>query len=229
MSEVKSSVLYSTVEVTNDGSESHRAALLLHALHQDDREWLLMQLPQEQRGSLLALLKELAQLGIPRDPDLLRELPPAAPRQSHPVEVASESESISLLSLVDGQLMANFLREEPAQLIGQLLLLHPWPWYGTVLEGLDVFKRRQVENHLSSLRCNDVQSDLPDRIISRLPRQRLLAALSKRLDLLHPRWRDAHVELASVHTGKETPVRRRSWFSYLTGKGVFSSSAWNRP
>lgn len=56
---------------TSSAAEMRRAALTLHALHGDDRAWVLGQLRGPQRNELEALLAELTELGIPRDTELV--------------------------------------------------------------------------------------------------------------------------------------------------------------
>ena len=86
-----------------------RAALTLHALAASDREWLLEQLPAEDRSTLRGLLAELRELGIPADAEVIRSaLAEAAPKgampnaQAHVQVLAREPEAFRglLLSLL---------------------------------------------------------------------------------------------------------------------------------
>ena len=52
---------------------SRQCALALHSLGQEDREWLLGQLPAPRIEQLRPMLAELSMLGIPADPALVRE------------------------------------------------------------------------------------------------------------------------------------------------------------
>lgn len=82
--------------------KKRRAALTLHALHVDDRTWVLAQLGSPQRVELEALLAELTELGIPRDPELVntalatshRELPA---KQVPKVSLQAESKALAKL------------------------------------------------------------------------------------------------------------------------------------
>ncbi len=60
-------------------SNARRAALTVHALPPAEREWLLAQLGDGHRTRLQALLAELASLGIPQDPQVVRQALAAVP------------------------------------------------------------------------------------------------------------------------------------------------------
>lgn len=55
-------------------ASSRKAALLLHALQEPDRAWVLNGLPAAQQDALRSLLAELRALGIPADRDALNPL-----------------------------------------------------------------------------------------------------------------------------------------------------------
>jgi hypothetical protein len=86
--------------------ERRRAALTLHALHADDRNWVLAQLGP-QRVELDALLAELTELGIPRDPELVNTALAASQRES----MAQRSPKVSLKA--DSKALAKLLSAEP--------------------------------------------------------------------------------------------------------------------
>src|SRR5438105_1901857 len=50
-----------------------KAALLLHAMNEVDRRWMLARVEEPQRTRVVALLEELVALAFPADPELLRE------------------------------------------------------------------------------------------------------------------------------------------------------------
>ena len=82
--------------------ERRRAALTLHALHADDRDWVLSQLSGPQRGELEALLAELSELGIPRDPELVNTALAASkaerlPKQAPKVSLQADSKALAKL------------------------------------------------------------------------------------------------------------------------------------
>lgn len=66
-----------------------RVALALHALAAEDRNWLLQQLPAADRQGLDALLRELQELGLPPEPELIDELLAQATATRKPVEGAA--------------------------------------------------------------------------------------------------------------------------------------------
>lgn len=126
-----------------------RAALTLHALSIQDREWLLEQLPAADRSSLRGLLAELRELGIPAEPEVIRSaLSDTAPTAGSPSAaalakvLARETESLrgSLLSLLTAAQRESVLtqwaheleaRPEPVAQPAwpprlQVALLHSW-------------------------------------------------------------------------------------------------------
>lgn len=100
------------------------AALTLHAMHPDDRQWALHALDGQQRDSLMPLLDELRELGIPQDPTLLSSL--SEPDTVRPVPPAGQ-DGIDLDAMPPDVVIA-VLRSEPARYVELLLDLHPWAW-----------------------------------------------------------------------------------------------------
>lgn len=92
-----------------------QAALLLHALGEEDRAWMLAALPQQQRDTLQLLLAELRELGIPRDAGLLAPL-------------SAEETSSPLHDLDDAALahVSQLLQQEPQRFTSVLLAAQPW-------------------------------------------------------------------------------------------------------
>jgi len=119
-----------------------RAALMLHALAPDDRDWLLAQLPPGRREPLADLLDELAQLGIPASAALAGDPgePPAAPAPAPEDRLAG----------VDARALAEVLEREPADLTARVLGLRDWPWQGALLARLSPGRRRQVQAALAA-------------------------------------------------------------------------------
>lgn len=100
-------------------SPLRRAALSLHALHDADKDWILASLPSAAGDRLRLLLRELQDLGIPR-----QAVPVATWADPQPGAVAF------LWTLRDDEVMrlANLLRVEPPAIGATLLRAHPWPW-----------------------------------------------------------------------------------------------------
>lgn len=106
-----------------------RAALALHGLGPQDRNWILDALPGPDKAALQACLKELKELGFAPDALSLAELahdaPAALPRV--PPNAAAR------LRAADGAALFALLEHEPNGLIGQLLAIEAWPWAEQVL------------------------------------------------------------------------------------------------
>lgn len=127
-----------------------RAALALHATESHDRDWLLAQLPEADRGALDQMLTDLAALGLPRDRALVEELlrsdslPPV-------VDVAGPSEAEqALLRLREAAPadLASVLEREPAELAAHAITLLPISGRAVILACLSAPKRRQVQDLL---------------------------------------------------------------------------------
>lgn len=131
----------------NLAASDRRAALMVHALGGADREWLLQQLPRDQRDRLQALLADLQALGIPADAALLQQAI-AAPA---PEPARATAPQPPALEDADPAALARALQNEPARLVAQLLHARAWPWRAALLEQLPALKRRRVEEALAAL------------------------------------------------------------------------------
>jgi hypothetical protein len=130
------------------GASVRRAALLLHALPEADRGWLLGQLPGPDRAGLGALLEELSDLGIAADRALLDEvLGGRSPYRATAPEAGAPPAPgpVGDLRRVAPHRMAALLRNEPPGLVGAALALHDWPWRAQVLTALGPVRARQAE------------------------------------------------------------------------------------
>jgi hypothetical protein len=148
----------------NATSGLRQAALLLHAMRQEDRHWLLEQLDAAARESLTALLDELHHLGIPPERELLVQatqqagvLPADAMPMRAPAASALPSDGdrelddlVRSMRAASPEAIAAVLRNEPPGLIVALLRIGIWPWTDDVLQRLGGLKRRQVEDLLPS-------------------------------------------------------------------------------
>ena len=146
-----------------------KAALLLHAMHPQDRDWTLGQLGRGEQKLLTGFLDELRALGMPADRDLiigatrLFTMDAAAPDQT--TKAANESKDVSttsLAALIDRmhqaspRVVAEALRYEPVSLSASLLTIAAWRWRDALLSQLGEVRRRQVENLLADrTRCPD--------------------------------------------------------------------------
>lgn len=173
-----------------------KAALLLHTLGTNDREWLVAQLADRDRTMLRPLLSELRALGIPVDRRLVDDAvavarktpePPASGKGSAPSDAvrraaAAAGVDAALVALVEGAdpvRLAGLLRSEPPGLVARLLAIHAWPWSREVLAELGAVRTREIEESASRLHIGDGTESAP----STAPAlsSRLLAFLVERL------------------------------------------------
>lgn len=116
--------------VATEPSPEHRAALALHALTDMDRAWVLDALSSEQRNRLCPLLRELEELGIPRDDRLLETVAAGEPDAPRPRDALED------LTGAEVRRLAQVLAGEPPRLIRALLASRPWPWRAQLLSCL---------------------------------------------------------------------------------------------
>lgn len=146
-----------------------KAALLLHTLGPDDREWLVSQLAERDRTTLRPLLAELRALGIPVDRRLVDDAVAEARKASEPLasgKGSPPSDAVrraalaagvdpALLARVEGAdpgRLAGLLRAEPPGLVARLLAIHAWPWAREVLDDLGAARAREIDESASRLR-----------------------------------------------------------------------------
>ncbi|MGJ7574303.1 hypothetical protein ACSFBX_27485 [Variovorax sp. RB2P76] len=156
--------------------DSHKAALLLHALGEGDRAWLLGQLPLPQQQQLQTLLDELEMLHIPVDREFVRQVMAAS------AAGASQSKSVTddALENADPRALAQVLNAEPVELVASLIAMRTWPWKERVLAELKDAKRSMV---LARLRQTSASAESrPARPIDR----QLMDLLAERLALTPP-------------------------------------------
>ena len=123
-------------------SPAHRAALALHALPGDDRDWVLEALPADQQSMLQPLLRELEELGIPREAGLFDGV--AGSRREQAIT------AVDALRALDGagvRRLAGLLAAEPPRVAVALLAGGPWPWREQLLAGLPAAGRRHRPGH----------------------------------------------------------------------------------
>lgn len=140
-----------------------QAALLLHAMQHDDRQWVLGKLPSKERSAIAPMLAELTSLGIPRDRDILQQAIAQSNAATAPIQDASAQQSaqaqlenssdamlrtLDCIKVSDGSLpwsrLVALLKDEPAGLIAQLLRIHDWSWREQALRALSPRKRARV-------------------------------------------------------------------------------------
>ena len=117
--------------------EPRHAALLLHTLGLDDRQWLLDRLPADERARLVALVAELESIGIPPAPDLLDDLSPARVRPAG-------GRALPGLANATPEDVDAVLSSEPVDLVARVFALGAWPWIDDVLARIPAPRRQQV-------------------------------------------------------------------------------------
>lgn len=199
---------------TDVASSARRAALLLHALPQPDRAWIVGQLGEQERAVVEILLRELRGLGIPADRALVDEViapgrassPSASPAAAHvagsPARPDPSSDRLAALAHADPARLAAILRDEPAGLIARLCSIREWPWRHAMLQQLGE-KRRRVAELLA--RASAPQSP----VLSPRVRTAASASLDERLvATLLGRLADLRSERSDE--GLDAPGRQRS-------------------
>jgi hypothetical protein len=174
------------------GAHARKAALFLHTLPRNDRDWMLDHLAPQDRSELEALLAELATLGIPPDRGLLDEIiapmgevrpfPAPAPSASTAERrdaPAAARPALEELSGADPKALAALLRDEPAGLVVALLDVREWPWAGALLEALGTARRRDVEAELARSRARAGPNGADSRAALR---EHVVAVISRHLE-----------------------------------------------
>jgi hypothetical protein len=117
-----------------------RTALVLHALDDADREWLLSRLPVAQTEPLRELLRELVDLGLPRDASLVDEA--LAVSQA---SVRTRDDGSGLEGL-DGATVHALMVQEPDRLIQAVVLAREWPWRADMLARLGPVRAKRLQD-----------------------------------------------------------------------------------
>ncbi len=222
-------------------SPARSAALLLHALSEADRHWLLQRLRPEESAVLRPMLTELRQMGMPAD----RSMVSAALRGVSFLDASdSRPGADSTRSATSGTLpgntdadrivwlkqsapaaLAEVLRAEPPKVIAHVLLLADWPWRAQLLTCMGAPLRGRVEAAVAELRCDAARVRAASALQASLLKQvcaRLDAFMSsKELALLQ---NDERVSgSAERHRRLEGGAARRSvpWSAWLAKLGAW--------
>jgi hypothetical protein len=128
-------------------NEIRRAALSLHGLDDEDRAWVLSRLAEDQRTELEALVRELDELGFPRQAGAMHgqsvATPPASPEPA-PARAMLEDR---FDEASPERVLAGLADASPA-VIAWLLRRRQWRWARKVRRRLGRERRRAVEARL---------------------------------------------------------------------------------
>jgi hypothetical protein len=140
---------------------ARRTALLLHALGDQDRSWLLARLPADARRPLAGMLDELRAVGIPATREVVEEAlalgrSGAPGRAGDPASVGSgppapTETAIAWLEAADARALAAVLAPEPPMLVARLLAARPWTWRDELFAFLGSLRSAQVRSALDGL------------------------------------------------------------------------------
>lgn len=125
-------------------SDARRAALVLHSLSLDDRRRLLAQLPLREQEVLRPLLDELSAIGMPAEPDLVRQAV-ATPSAAQ----ATDPDTGNGIDDIDPHVVVRALAAEPPLLVAEVLSLRAWRWAAPLLAALPEPRRRDVHAALA--------------------------------------------------------------------------------
>jgi hypothetical protein len=105
-----------------------QAALCLHGLGLDDRQWLLSNLPERHRAPLHALLDELESLGIPADAD-----PRYADKLPHRNGGDALDAAILEIEAASPEHVGHLLDGESDAVVSAMLAARDWSWKSGVI------------------------------------------------------------------------------------------------
>ena len=156
--------------------EARLIALKLHALHEEDREWIVSQLDMTTRSRLSPLLKELSELGFQLDKSLVSAALQAGVAENGSVAKSDdylEAESIAAINTASLSHLALVFEQEPKVLFRSLAAIRSWRWAGQ-------FESKEFQYNLTG------QASQADGIgVSKLKnaaRRALIVAVAKQLD-----------------------------------------------
>lgn len=173
-------------------SGHRRAAVALHGLHEEDRRWVLAQLPEEDCSTLSAYLDELKALGFDQKSSV------SIGGGSTLGNVGAPAQPIERLQAATAEQMFHVLNSEPSSLIAGLLSIRDWTWGHSFLQMLPPARREYIRNAM-----NGMPSQAPGRTqylieacADRMPsgqnidqlRAMTLSGSSKPFSLLKKKW-----------------------------------------
>ena len=128
-----------------------RAALALHGLAEQDRSWILKELPDTDKVALTQLLDELDELGFSGD---VADVVQAADGSSvsstaGPHSGAHSMSRVEQVRRASAEDMFAILENEPGSLIAQILSMESWPWAARFLALFPEARRSRISSLIS--------------------------------------------------------------------------------
>lgn len=149
-----------------------RAALALHRLHEQDRQWLLGRLPEAERGEILAMLAELDRMSLRAETAdveavlAMRAEPDAAPAEDDPWHALHRAEARTVLQA---------LHDEPDRVIAIVCSLRRWRWLTELFDLLGEHRTASVarlmrgESAPAPAVCDAVAAAVTARVVAGQP------------------------------------------------------------
>jgi hypothetical protein len=124
-----------------------RAAVALHALSEEDRHWMLAELPAADKATLAQYLEELKGLGFTTEAavqhdSLFGKVAKAVPNQ--PSDFVRDATALEMLSVLEG---------EPSSLIAQLMAIRNWRWREGFLRLCSPIRQDRIRAAISATTC----------------------------------------------------------------------------
>lgn len=120
-----------------------RAAVALHDIHEEDRQWILAELADEERSTVARYLDELNALGF---------TPANATRQGMSLSgvlPASPKKPFDRIRQATAAQMFAVLAQEPSSLIAQVMAIGHWPWAPAFLQMFPPLRRERIRTALT--------------------------------------------------------------------------------
>ena len=141
------------------------AALCLQGLAEADRQWILQNLPKQQRLGLQSLLRELQTQGIPgaREEALIK-----AKSQGLAQELGGLNAKIMLLDCVSAEQFSKNISQEPESLLALICRLHHWSWAAGFLAKLPAKKAADVRDIVRASEKTEVPQVMREQLVNML-------------------------------------------------------------
>jgi flagellar motor switch protein FliG len=140
-----------------------KAALYLHGLNSDDRNWLLDALSEEERKSINPALSELKQMDIPKGEAWLSEIDNVHPQEDNNLDIENTEIEFNTIDRSDITKISHILTREPNEIVVLLLKLRLWSWRQSYINNLYLKKQKRIVKALEEPKApikNKVESAL---------------------------------------------------------------------